>query len=240
MHPARGAIVLGGTSGIGQRIVTRLADEGVPVVFTYAEAQKDALGLVEAAGNGIVPVRVDVTSPGDMTLLLRRATVELPSLDRLVFVVGVSANEPLERVSYETWRRTLDVNLYGALFAAQMIGPRMRDAGRGAIVNVSSVAAVRPLPRGHDYVVAKSGLEGLTRVLARTLAPELRVNAVAPCWIDTQRRPRTADASEILNKIRLRRFGTAEDVADAVLFLGNPDGYVTGHTLCTDGGYLLH
>lgn len=87
-------------------------------------------------------------------------------------------------------------------------------------------------------MAAKSGLEGLTRVLALTLAPEVQVNAIAPGWVDTTRKRRSD--REILRDIPLARFGTADDLADTVLFLGDPDGYVTGQILCADGGYLLH
>jgi NAD(P)-dependent dehydrogenase (short-subunit alcohol dehydrogenase family) len=116
----------------------------------------------------------------------------------------------------------------------------MRRAGGGALVNISSVAGIRPAPRGHDYVGAKAGILALTRSLALELAPEVTVNAIAPGWISTDRKPRRPqDHEDVLSRIPLSRFGTADDLVDAVLLLGGLRGYITGQTIIVDGGYTL-
>lgn len=234
-----GAVVVGGTSGLGQRLVERLSSSSVPTVFSYFEAEADATRL--ARDNALATaVRVDVRSHEDMLSLLRTARTALSGIELLVYLAGENSDTTLDSLSYESWRRASDVNLYGALLAAKVFGAEMQAAGKGAIVNVGSVASIRPRPRGFSYVTSKGALDAATRSLALEFAPELTVNAVAPGWIETDRRPRGAIAdSEMLEAIPLRRFGTADDIATTILFLGAPNGYVTGQVIAVDGGYVL-
>jgi NAD(P)-dependent dehydrogenase (short-subunit alcohol dehydrogenase family) len=238
-HP-RGSIVLGGTSGIGECIARRLAERGSSVLLSYFRSEARAIELEQTIDGRIKSVRADVTKRDQLENVLWRAREFLPSIDLVVNVVGGSHGLSLDDTTYEVWRETTDLNLYGVLLSAQIFGSHMKKAGSGALVNVSSVAGIRPAARGHDYVAAKAGIHGLTRSLALELAPEVTVNAIAPGWISTDRRPRSREGhEEVLKRIPLSRLGTVDDLVDAVLLLGTSRGYITGQTIIIDGGYSL-
>lgn len=235
-----GCIVLGATSGIGRQLATRLADQGVPLVLTYLTSEIAAHQIQEDIGDTASLVKADVTNPKDIENVLRVAEKHLPKVDLLVNTVGFSLSLDLMEITYETWRTTADANLYGVLLAAQVIGNYMQQNGGGSIVNVSSVAGIRPLPRGQDYVAAKAAIGGLTKSLALALAPNVIVNAIAPGWIDTERRHRSVENDgAAFSKIPLERFGNADDVVDAILFLARKQAYITGQTIVVDGGFTL-
>ncbi|MGJ5040664.1 SDR family NAD(P)-dependent oxidoreductase [Bradyrhizobium sp. HKCCYLRH1062] len=237
---ARGSIVLGATSGIGQRIAHRLARAGSALLLTYFRSEDRAIELGKSIDGPTELIQADVTKKDQLETVLSRAKEHLPALDLVVNVVGESHGLSLERTTYEKWRETIDLNLYGTFLSAQIFGLHMKQSGGGALVNISSVAGIRPSARGHDYVAAKAGIFGLTRSLALELAPEVTVNSIAPGWISTDRRPRSMEGhEEILSRIPLSRFGTPDDLVDAALLLGKPRGYITGQTIIIDGGYTL-
>ena len=205
----------GGTGRVGSAVAARLERDGHSVV---AAGRRDA----------------DLSRADGARGLVERAAAELGGLDLLVHAAS-DGFEPrrLEDVDEELWERALGATAKGALFAAQAAAPHLR-AARGTIVMVEDVAAYEPWPSFAPHCAAKAAQAMLTRVLARALAPEVRVCGVAPGPVAVDAEQEERRAAETL----LRRVGSPEDVADAVLFLAGA-GFVTGTTLVVDGGRLL-
>jgi NAD(P)-dependent dehydrogenase (short-subunit alcohol dehydrogenase family) len=167
-------------------------------------------------------------------------------VDVLVNNAGVQLNRAALELSDDDWTRVLSIDLDGAFTCSREAGRYMVRQGRGAIVNISSIAERFGMPRRLPYGVSKAGIAALTRGLAAEWAPDgVRVNAIAPGYIETElvRHALAAghiDALEILAKIPLGRMGRPSDVAEAALFLASDrSAYVTGHTLFVDGGYAV-
>jgi pteridine reductase len=158
-------------------------------------------------------------------------------LDLLVNSAGIWGTDPIGSVTEARWAELLDINLRTAFFAAQRAAPALR-AAHGAIVNIADVGALRPWRNHTPYLVSKGGLLTLTEALAKDLAPEVRVNAIAPGPVLLPNDWTAEQAERAARSVLLRRLGRAEDVAQAVIYLASAD-YVTGVILPVDGGQRL-
>lgn len=235
------ALVTGSSSGIGAAIARRLAADGHRVVVNSARSVAAGEALA-AELPGAAYLQADV-SDGEQARDLVTHTVErFGRLDVLVNNAGTTRLIPhadLEAASVEVWQEILDVNLLAPWQLTVAAVPHLRAAGAGCIVNISSVAGVRPAGSSIPYAVSKAALNHLTRLLAATLGPEVRVNAVAPGLVDT---PWTVDWGEIRDTIiamtPLHRVGQPDDVAEAVATLVR-SSYVTGEVWVVDGGLQL-
>ncbi len=237
------AIVTGAAGGIGRAIVGALAHGGCAVVVHYhesaAEAETVAAGL-RAGGRRAIAVRADVTDARQVEAMVGQADEELGGVDILVNNAGIVHRAGFSDLSAEDWRRMLEVNLLGAVFCARAALPALRRGG-GVIVNVASIRGLIDGGAAH-YAVAKAGLIMFTRSLARELAPDVRVNAVAPGYVESRVQAHlTVDQRErIVAGIPLGRFAEPEEVAAAVAFLASPRaGYIIGQTLVLDGGVSM-
>jgi pteridine reductase len=209
------ALVAGGTGRVGAAIVERLRGEGFAVVAAGS-----------AAG--------DLRGPEGAARLVERALGELGGLDLVVHAAGAGFEpRPLEDVTEADWDAALDVTAKGTFFLAQAAAPALRQSG-GALVIVEDVASFRPWSLFAPHAAAKAAQAMLTRVLALTLAPEVRVCGVAPGPVAVE--PGTEERRAA--SVPLGRVGSAADVAEAVLYLAGA-GYVTGSTLFVDGGQSL-
>jgi len=237
------ALVTGAGRRVGRAIALALAERGATLAIHYrssaAEAQELATAIQSRGGRaGTFPADLaKVAEIGQMTTAVIAA---FGRIDILVNSASIFYRKPFEELTEEDWDANLDTNLKAPFFLAKFAGASMRRTGAGKIVNIGDWAAIRPYNNYLPYVVSKSGLVGLTRALAKALAPEVQVNCVA---LGPVMPPEDYDSAEIetLKKATLTKtLGSPEDVARAVLFLCEGTDFATGSTLMLDGGRLLN
>jgi 3-oxoacyl-[acyl-carrier protein] reductase len=234
------ALVTGGSRGIGAAIVRMLADAGAAVVINYRERAIEADALVRTIADGggrAVAIAADVSQADAVTKMVERAKSELGPVDILVNNAGIAIARGIDDLTEEDFDRTITVNLKSAFLCTQAVLPMMRAKQWGRIVNISSGAARGGGSIGPHYNASKAGLEGLTRGYAARLVQEgITVNAVAPSLIETDM---MKGHTNLVSRIPLGRFGTADEVAQAVMMLvGNP--YMTGQTVPMSGGMAFN
>jgi len=248
------AIVTGASTGIGRATAWALAERGVRVVVNYAHSTDDAehtlAGVRERGADGIA-VQADVTDEAAVLTMLQRAADALGPVHMLVNNAGYTRFvdfADLDGVTDSVWRETLDTNLDAPFKAIRACVPGMRAAGWGSVVNVSSIAGVMAIGSSIAYAASKAGLINLTRSLARTLAPEIRVNCVAPGYVDSawwerrggyspQQVDRTREGARAGSPLKIA--GTPEHIASAILWLIEGGDIVTGETIIVDAGIHL-
>lgn len=236
-------LVTGGGRGIGRAIAAAFAQEGAAVAIVYHEHAAEAQGVVQAlrkAGRRALAIQADVARASEVQHLVGLVIDQWKRLDVLVNNAGILRRTPLEEVTLKEWQEVLDTNLTGAMLCAQAAVPALRER-RGSIVNVASI---RGLIGGTSpaYAASKGGMVTLTKTLARTLAPHIRVNAVAPAFVDTDLNAHltVAQREKIAGQIPLGRFAEPEEIAKAVVFLASPRAaYITGQILVVDGGLTM-
>lgn len=239
----RVVLVTGGGRGIGRAISAAFAQEGAAVAVAYHEHAAEAEGVVQAlrkAGRRAMAVRANVARAGDVQALIAGVLGEWQRLDVLVNNAGILRRTPLPELTLKEWQEVLDTNLTGAMLCTQAAVPALREQ-QGSVVNVASI---RGLVGGTSpaYAASKGGLVALTKTLARTLAPQVRVNAVAPAFVDTELNTHLTveQRTRLAGEIPLGRFAEPEEIARAVLFLASTRAsYVTGQILVVDGGLTM-
>ena len=237
------ALVTGSSSGIGAQVVRRLAAEGHRVVVNSVRSVDDGRSLAAELGDDVAHyVQGDVAVLEDAQRLVAETVDHFGRLDVLVNNAGTTQVIPhsdLESATPEVFRRLFDVNVVGAWQVIVAAVPHLRESSAGCIVNVASLAGVRPTGSSVPYAVSKAALNHLTVLLANTLGPQIRVNAVAPGLIDT---PWTADWDDVRGAVQamapLQRSGQPDDVAEVVMSLVR-SAYVTGQIWVVDGGLSL-
>jgi 3-oxoacyl-[acyl-carrier protein] reductase len=249
----RVALVTGGATGIGRATVVHLARAGVAgVAINYRASEveaESAAAEVRALGAEPVCIQADVRFDAEVRAMVDRAKAHFGQLDLLVNNAGVTEWVPiadLDGLTDEVWRDILDVDLVGAFRCIRAAAPLLKQA-RGAVVNVASISAFIAAPTSSSlaYGAAKAGLVYLTRGLALALAPEVRINAVAPAFTDTRwmRDHYGAEYPERLSQaaasIPLGRVASPDDVAAAIVSLCGGSDFVTGQTLMVDGGLTV-
>jgi 3-oxoacyl-[acyl-carrier protein] reductase len=236
------AVVTGGSRGIGAAVAERLAGRGVTVALTYATAADKAREVarrLEANGGRALVIRADHGDPGAPAAAVERAVDELGRLDILVNNAGVYTGGPIDELTVDQVDHVLAVDVRAVFLASQSAARHMKSGGR--IINIGSSLAERvPGPTFTLYAMSKSALVGLTKGLARDLAPRgIAVTLVQPGPIDTDMNPRHGPAGEFLSQVTaMGHYGSVEDVASAVEYLaGDGARYVTGTALTVDGGF---
>jgi 3-oxoacyl-[acyl-carrier protein] reductase len=237
------ALVTGASRGIGAAVAKRLAADGAAVVVNYAGSRDAALAVVAAiadAGGRATAVQADVSDPAACTALVNATVAEYGQLDILVNNAGITRDGLIVRMTDEDWDAVIATNLTGVFSMTRAAAKVMMKARSGSIVNMSSVVGVSGNAGQANYSAAKAGVIGLTKSVARELAPRnVRCNAVAPGFIETDM---TASLNEsqremIASSVAMGRFGSADDVASTVAFLAGDDaGYITGQVIAVDGG----
>jgi NAD(P)-dependent dehydrogenase (short-subunit alcohol dehydrogenase family) len=231
------AVVTGGGKGLGRALVQALAEAGADVAFSFRESARgaeDAAAAVRGAGRRTWMARADAQRPGEIAAFVERAAAEMGGLDVLVNNVGVFRKAPLRDLTEDVLDEAFAVNVKAAVMASRAAAPHMRRRGGGTIVNLASLGGLRPWPSYIAYCATKAALIMATECLALALAPEIRVNAVAPGILE----PPGAGES-VRKKVPLARFGRAVEVVESVLFLAAGSGYTTGEVIRVDGGRAL-
>ena len=236
----RVALVTGAAKRIGRSVALRLAAEGADVVVNYRTSKAEAEEVVTqiaATGRRALAVPADVSKRGEVLEMFVIVEREFGRLDILVNNAGVFFPARFEELTEEQWDGILGANLKSQFLCSQAAAPMLRRNGGGHIVNFASLGGLLAWPAYTHYCVSKAGVIMLTRCLARALAPEITVNAVAPGTISFPN-----DAPEIgadfIRRAPLHRTGAPEDIDDAVVFLAS-SSFITGQILVVDGGRVL-
>ncbi len=234
-------LVTGSSSGIGAETARRFAALGATVVVN-SSTSVDAGRALAAELTGATYVQADVADEADASRLVDEVVATHGRLDALVNNAGTTAVIPhgdLEAASPDVWRRIFDTNVIGTWQLTVAAVPHLRASGNGQVLNVSSLAGERPVGSSIPYACSKAALSHMTRLLANTLGPDVRVNAVAPGLVDT---PWTADWDAVRGFVRaqapMQRSATPGDVAEVILGLARST-YVTGQVVLVDGGLSL-
>ena len=238
------AMVTGCNKGLGQAMAVALANAGADIVGVNRRPAPETRAAVEAQGRRFFDVEAALgkDSPAD---IVARALDQADQLDILVNNAGTIRRAPALEFSEADWDEVIDVNLKAAFFLAQQVGRHLVERqATGRIVNIASVLSFQGGIRVPSYTASKSGLLGLTRLLANEWAAYgITVNAIAPGYMATDNTQALRDdehrSAEILGRIPAGRWGTPDDLAGAVVFLCSPAAaYVNGHALAVDGGWL--
>ncbi len=239
------ALVTGASQGIGRAAAALLARQGARVVLAARSADKLATLADEiAAGGGAAhALTLDLSRPAEVPARLAALPAEWAEVDVLVNNAGVTADGLFARMTLEQWERVLTTNLTGAFAVSRELIRGMMRRRWGRIVNVSSVVGLMGNPGQANYAASKAGLIGFTKALARELGSRnITVNVVAPGYIVTAMTEALPEKGrqELESVIALRRLGSVDDVAAAVLYLASEEaGYVTGHVLNVSGGMYM-
>ena len=247
----RAAIVTGSATGIGRSTALELARRGCNVVINYTRSEveaKETVRDVEAAGAAALLCRCNVSEDAEVRRMVAACAEKFGRLDVLVNAAGVSHFSPpedLEAITEDVWNRIFRVNVHGTFLTTRAAAPLLKRSGQGAVVNVSSIAGVRPAAQAIPYAASKAAVVNMTVSFARILAPEVRVNAVAPGWIRGRwMQAALGDQYDRLMERRaqrtpLGRVATPEDVAQTIVSLIVSNDFVTGQVVVIDGGYSL-
>ena len=251
-HPTGGvAFVTGGGGGIGGATAERLAENGVAVAVADIDADlaDDVRDRITSAGGTAAAVRLDVTDPGSISRAIADAEAALGPIDQLVNTAGIFQWAAMEDISDADFENMFRIHVFGMHSVCRAIVPGMVDRGTGAVVNVTSIHAIRGQTLTAHYSAAKGAILAYTKALAREKSPlGVRINAVAPGPIDTPLWRGDMSDEEVVEKmagrtgvIPLARLGTADEVAAGIVFLLSPAAsYLTGHIMTIDGGEVMN
>ncbi len=239
------ALVTGGARGIGRAICEALTAAGAHVIVSdinLAAAQATAEDL-SSKGPGAIAVDADVSNSESVEAMMKEALAQFGRIDILVNNAGITRDGLLMRMKEEDWDLVMSINLKGVFLCTKAIMRNMMKQRSGRIINISSVVGVMGNAGQANYSASKAGVIGFTKSCAKEMAPRgINVNAVAPGFIATDMTDKLSDEvkAEFLRNIPLGRAGTAEDVAQVVLFLASPAAdYVTGQVIHIDGGMVM-
>lgn len=235
------ALVTGGAVRVGRAISLALVGEGMRLVAGYGSSAGPAEELVaevRRGGGEAVAVAADLGRMDGVERLAAEAERAFGGVDVLVNNASVFPAEGLEQVDEATWDQTMAVNLKAPFFLTQRLAAGMRARGGGAVVNLTDLAGLQAWPGYAAHAVSKAGLAHFTRVAARSLAPEIRVNAIAPGTVLPPEDFPEDEVRRLAERTPLRRNGSPDDVVEALLYLLRAD-FVTGEILVVDGGRIL-
>ena len=248
MPSRKAALVTGGATGIGRSAVLALARAGFDVAVNYSSSEtaaRETVAEAEKLGARTLLVRCDVSDEKAVRAMLRAVGEKFQRLDVLVNNAGTTASwkpRDLETLSLEEWDRVFAVNVRGLFQVTRAAVPLLKKS-QGCIINTASIVGLRPGPQPLPYAAAKAAVVNLTKTLAWNLGPEIRVNAVAPGWMegDWMKRMLKDKYADLMEKrakaTPLKRVVTADDVAETMMSLIQSNRFVTGEVVVIDGGF---
>lgn len=246
---AKAALVTGGATGIGKSAVLALAAAGYDVAINYGSSEaaaKQTAAEAEKLGVRALLLKCDVSDETAVRAMLARVDESFGKLDVLVNNAGTTASmklKDLESISIDEWDRVFDVNVRGLFLVTRASVPLLRKGTNPCIVNTASIVGLRPGPQPLPYAASKAAVVNLTKTLAYNLGPDIRVNAVAPGWMegDWMKRMLKDKYEDLMGKraraTPLKRCVTADDVAETMMSLIQGNRFVTGEIIVIDGGF---
>jgi 3-oxoacyl-[acyl-carrier protein] reductase len=247
-HSRPAALVTGAATGIGRAAAVALAEAGYDVAINYSRSEsaaRETAAVAQAKGAKTLLFKCDVSDDGSVRKMLAAVGQEFGRLDALVNNAGITSNvKPgdFEAMTAEEWDRVFAVNVRGMFQVTRAAAPLLK-AAHGSVVNTASIVGLRPGPQPLPYAASKAAVVSLTKLLALNLAPDVRVNAVAPGWMegDWMKRMLMDRYDDLLARraksTPMRRCATAEDVAEVIVSLITGNRFVNGEIIVIDGGY---
>jgi 3-oxoacyl-[acyl-carrier protein] reductase len=248
MTSRKAALVTGGATGIGRSAVLALARAGYDVALNYSTSEKpakDTAAEAEKLGAKALVVRCDVSNEAAVRDMVKQVEAKFGRLDVLVNNAGTTASwkpKDLESLSLDEWDRVFAVNVRGLFQVTRACVPLLK-AAKGCVINTASIVGLRPGPQPLPYAASKAAVVNMTKTLAWNLGPEIRVNAVAPGWMegDWMKRMLKDKYDDLMGKrakaTPLKRVVTADDVAETMMSLIQGNRFVTGEIIVIDGGF---
>lgn len=240
------ALVTGSSRGVGRAIAIGFAKEGAKVLVNYTSNEKAAIEVVEEIkkiGSQAIAVKADVAQKAESESLVQAAVDEFGGIDILVNNAGFTRPAMMMKMTEDQWDQVVDIHLKGAFLCAQAAAQRMKEKNSGKIINVTSVAGLVGTVGQINYSAAKGGVISMTKSMARELARyNICANVISLGIVATDMTETIRTDEKLkdiyMNRILLKRFAEAEDIAPAFVFLSSDDSnYITGQLLCVDGGY---
>lgn len=229
------ALVTGAAHRLGKAFALTLARQGFDIVLHYHQSLNEAIQTqaeIESVGRRVILAQADLADPAQIQFLISN----LDSLNVLVNSAAFMPSGNVDLLTLDNWDTSLDLNLRAPFLLAQECAKKMNTGG--LIVNITDVGAQKAWSRYPSYTVSKAALESLTKILARALAPQIRVNAIAPGFVLQSDIVSDEEWQRLINRIPLKRPARAEEIASALEFLLKNE-YITGQTIVVDGGYSL-
>lgn len=236
------AIVTGAAKRVGKAIALTLAKRGVNIILHYNHSEKEAhetARLLEKEGVTVFCLQADMSQVTEIEHFVSQALEKAKRIDILVNCASQFKETPLREITEEDWDSHLNINLKGIFFLSKYVAEAMLQEGRGKIVNIIDAHISRPYLHYLPYLVSKSGLVGLTKCLARELAPHIQVNGISPGPVLVQPDWSQEMIQEIIDSVPLQHIGSPEDIAQGVLFCLEGTDFMTGTIIPIDGGQRL-
>ena len=234
-------LVTGAAKRLGRAIALAAAEAGASVAITYRTSAREAESLVaELARHGgeALALRCDVTDETSVSEMVKEAASELGGIDVLVNNAAIYETVAFDKITVLQWDTLFATNTRGPFLASRAALPYLKKR-KGRIINMGSLGGLRPWPTHAHYCSSKAALHMLTEVMAKALAPEIAVNAVAPGMIDLGEKSAAAFMKKMAKQTPMRRNGTAADIAAAVIFFAAAPHFITGQIMVVDGGIGL-
>ena len=241
----KNVLVTGGTRGIGEAISREFAKKGYDIIINYVNSNIKAQNLKQELEKEynikVLPIKADISNEKEIKNMVDIAIKEFGKIDVLVNNAGIVIDREFENRTVEDWKKTLDINLIAPFVLTKLVGKEMMKQKSGAIINISSTNGLNTYyPTSVDYDASKSGLISLTYDSSVQFAPYVRVNCVAPGWVNTEMNKELSEdfVEEETERILVKRFAEPEEIAKVVAFLASEDAsYVNSTVIKVDGGW---
>ena len=237
------AIVTGSGRRLGRKIAIAMAENGFDIVINYNRSRDEAIKTertIKKMGRRCIAIKADVTKPVQVRRMIRQVVKTFGKIDVLVNNAAVF-NPPVDLldVTEAMWDKVIDTNLKSIFICGQAAAAVMMKQKSGKIINIASLGAFQAWAKHIPYCVSKAGVLMLTKTMAKSLAPHVTVNAIAPGTIIIPDEESSRVHHPAIDKIPLRKYGKPSDITDAVIFLAKSSDYITGQVMCIDGGVTI-